>query len=305
LEAARAYSAQLHSRRSSQPLADAIPEYVEGIKIDGRSTRYYNDMNYALRRFLAHYELRVAHSDVTLKAPTCAEVSTGQIEYWLRELVVGEATRNANRKRLLSFFAYAVARGWCEANPVTGVPLAREHSAAPGILEPEQLRALLFACATATRPYWVIGAFAGLRSIELERLEWRDIRWRSWLIEVGAAKSKTATKRFVKIEPVLAAWLEDCHGRDSGMVAPAADLRKHLIADRQAAGIEKWPANALRHSFASYHLAHFHDAARLALELGHTSTYLIFRHYRELVTPEAAREYWNQYPKMCPLPSVA
>jgi len=33
------------------------------------------------------------------------------------------------------------------------------------------------------------------------------------------------------------------------------------------AGITAWPSNALRHSFASYYLAHFQDAARLALEL--------------------------------------
>jgi site-specific recombinase XerD len=253
-----------------------------------------------LSRFLQSCE---SHSP--LREPTCAEINTAQIEYWLRQLIVGGVTRNTYRKRLLSFFAYALARGWCEDNPVARVPKARERSSAPGILEPEQLRCLLFVSAAskaATLPYWAIGAFAGLRSIELERLEWRDIRWRSWLIEVGAQKSKTATKRFVKIEPVLTAWLEEWVGRDAGLVAPERDLRKKLLADRQAAGIGKWPPNALRHSYASHHLAHFRDAARLALELGHTSTYLIFRHYRELVTPEAAREYWNQFPKMCPLP---
>jgi hypothetical protein len=35
----------------------------------------------------------------------------------------------------------------------------------------------------------------------------------------------------------------------------------------------RWRANALRHSFASYHLAQFH--------------------YREVVTPEAAGRYWS------------
>jgi hypothetical protein len=34
-----------------------------------------------------------------------------------------------------------------------------------------------------------------------------------------------------------------------------------LEATRVAAGIKRWPSNALRHSFASYHLAHFNDAA--------------------------------------------
>ena len=39
-----------------------------------------------------------------------------------------------------------------------------------------------------------------------------------------------------------------------------------------------------RHSYASYHLAHFGDAAQLALEMGHTSPHMIFKHCRELVT---------------------
>jgi len=42
----------------------------------------------------------------------------------------------------------------------------------------------------------------------------------------------------------------------------------------------EWPDNAL-HSFASCHLAHFKDAAVLALETGHTDSGMIFDHYRE------------------------
>lgn len=38
------------------------------------------------------------------------------------------------------------------------------------------------------------------------------------------------------------------------------------------------------------------DAAKLALELGHTDQELIFRNYRELVKPEQAEKYWNIRP---------
>jgi integrase len=64
-------------------------------------------------------------------------------------------------------------------------------------------------------------------------------------------------------------------------------------AARQAAGIISWPANALRHSFASYHLAHYQDAAKTALQLGHTESGTLFRHYRELVTQQEAAAFWN------------
>ena len=50
------------------------------------------------------------------------------------------------------------------------------------------------------------------------------------------------------------------------------------------------------HSYASYHLAHFRNASDLALQLGHQNTEVLFAHYRELVTPEAAARYWEIQP---------
>ena len=51
----------------------------------------------------------------------------------------------------------------------------------------------------------------------------------------------------------------------------------------------------LRHSFISYRLAILHDTARVALEAGN-SPEVIFGHYRELVTPEAARTWFDVKP---------
>jgi integrase len=51
-------------------------------------------------------------------------------------------------------------------------------------------------------------------------------------------------------------------------------------------GPSRGPQNGLRHSFASYHLAKFRDAPRVALDLGHVSPRTVFNHYREVATPE-------------------
>jgi integrase len=74
------------------------------------------------------------------------------------------------------------------------------------------------------------------------------------------------------------------------------NYRRLLDTARESAGIEQWPNNALRHSFASYHLARFNDAAALALELGHTNSNLVFQHYRQLVKPKQAERYWKIAP---------
>jgi integrase len=108
---------------------------------------------------------------------------------------------------------------------------------------------------------------------------------------VTAKKAKSARRRFVRIQPNLAKWLQP-YAQLSGNVTPPK-YRELLDAAREAAGIEQWPHNALRHSFASYHLARFNDAAALALELGHTNSNLVFQHYRQIVKPKQAERYWK------------
>ena len=54
--------------------------------------------------------------------------------------------------------------------------------------------------------------------------------------------------------------------------------------------------NGLRNSFISYRLAILHDTARVALEAGN-SPQVIFGHYRELVTPEAATAWFSVKPE--------
>ena len=56
-----------------------------------------------------------------------------------------------------------------------------------------------------------------------------------------------------------------------------------------------WVRNGLRHSFCSYRLAEVKDAARVALEAGN-SPGMLFRHYRELVSEDAAKAWFNTVP---------
>ena len=53
----------------------------------------------------------------------------------------------------------------------------------------------------------------------------------------------------------------------------------------------KWKHNALGYSFASYRLTQIKNAAEVAIEMGN-SPQMIFKHYRELVTPRDAAAWW-------------
>jgi hypothetical protein len=149
-------------------------------------------------------------------------------------------------------------------------------------------------------PSLAIGGFAGIRIAEISRLDWEDIDLNGGFIEVKARNAKTSTRRIVKIMPCLAAWLRP-FAQESGLVMPSLDIfnwhRRHLL---KKAGIAAWPDNALRHSFASYHIAHFRDAASLALEMGHSTTKMIFEHYREVVRPDVAAQFFAIAPSSQP-----
>src|SRR5262249_3796842 len=167
---------------------------------------------------------------------------------------------------------------------------------APGILTVAETARLLEAASRDVLPYIAIGAFAGLRRAELERLDWKRIDFESGLIEVTARSSKTAQRRLVAMQPNLREWLLPLR-KHSGNVTPARNVFVDAFAQaRTQAGITDWPENALRHSFASYHLAHFKNAGDTALQLGHRDSRVTFAHYRELVKPKDAEGYWQIKP---------
>jgi integrase len=192
------------------------------------------------------------------------------------------------------FFSFCTTRRYCLDNPVTKTRKAKKVDGEIGILSVDEIARLLEAADDASLPYFAIGAFAGLRPAELQRFHWEEIHWGSKLIEVKAAKSKTARRRFIKIRPNLEKWLQP-YRKQHGPICTSG-LRKLELETRQRAKITHWPANALRHGFASYHLAHFKNAAELALEMGHTNQQMIFDHYRQLVQPKQAARYWKLSP---------
>jgi integrase len=191
-------------------------------------------------------------------------------------------------------FGFATGRGYASQNPAAAAAKAKQIDSEVGILTVAQTAKLLESAGAAIVPFIAIGAFAGLRPEELARLSWDEIDLEANLIEVKARKSKTARRRHIKIQPNLAKWLTG-HAKEMGRVAPI-NLRKEMKIAREKAGISDWPNNALRHGFASYHLAKFQDAGALALEMGHTDSDMLFAHYRQLVKPRDAARYWNIVP---------
>src|SRR5439155_26357105 len=138
--------------------------------------------------------------------------------------------------------------------------------------------------------------FAGLRAEEILRVEWSDVERRPGFIEVAAHKAKTATRRIVPIAESLSRRLAIAP-RNGERVWPHSKAY-FFEALRNAASDAKitWKQNALRHSFISYRLAETQNINSVALEAGN-SPQMIFRHYRELATPQQAKTWFAIAPE--------
>ena len=288
-DAVHFYVPHLHATKRTCTAAELVDELLKVKEADGASERYLSDLRSRLTQFSENFD-----------GKPVAEITSAQIDEWLRSLSdkngkrLAPVTRNNFRRVLIVAFNFAKRRGYCVSNPAEESAKAKEIESPVGILTVDQTALLLESAAIEFVPYIAIGAFAGLRRAELERLEWQEVDLLSGLIEVTASKAKSARRRFVRIQPNLEKWLRP-YAQLTGNVTPLG-YRALLEATREAAGIRQWPQNALRHSFASYHLAKFNDAAALALELGHTNSNLVFQHYRQLVKPKQAERYWKIAP---------
>jgi integrase len=216
-------------------------------------------------------------------------------------------------------FHFARRQGYVEANPCEMAErIQADEDGEISILKVPDLISLLSATLSTHSdliPYISIAAFAGLRASELNQLDWKEINFDENLIEVKGVKAKTRQRRLVDMSDNLAAWILPYRKKQGPVVAPFVNkfpFRFRWEQVRRAAGyacgipfenetpqhtkhLIPWPSNCLRHSCASYRTAKEQDLAKVALQMGHDADMLV-RHYRNLVTPKAAEEYWQILP---------
>src|SRR5262249_49688160 len=159
-------------------------------------------------------------------------VTARLIEEWLALQKLGPRGRNNIRTSIVTLFHFARdSRGYLPKDQRTEadyVPRAKDRGGKIGVLSPKQLAALMKNAPTDARLYFALGAFTGMRSSEILKLEWSDINFERGHITVSAEKAKTATRRLVPIQPNLAQWLTPYRGRTGHLFKTRRDADRAI-----------------------------------------------------------------------------
>ena len=300
LDAVQQFAKQHPNTLPKKMVAEVVAEFLAAKEADRVSAVYIKDLRSRLTRFEKAFDMPIA------------KFTAGEIEGFLRELQVGGkplsgTSRNNFRRAIGTLFYFAESRGYVVkgAMDIENIAVVKENKGEIEIFRPDELTRLLAAAEDSMIPFLAIGAFAGLRHAEIQRLDWSEVRLEDGFIEVKASKAKTASRRLVPIAENLRKWLLP-HHKPYGAVCPYANMTKQLLwlaealdeawQNEATPGKFVWKHNALRHSFISYRVAEIQNVAQVALEAGN-SPRMVFSNYRELVRPADAKKWFGIEPE--------
>ncbi len=228
-----------------------------------------------------------------------SQIEPGHVETELEGMT--PTVRNAFLRNLRAVFNFGIKRGWLEKTPIAKLDFQEVTQSEVVTLSPKEAQSLMLAAESKNEllTYHAIGLFAGVRPLELERLEWKHVDFEEKHIEITAAVSKTGRRRIIDMSPNLHAWLLRYvanAGATKGKVTPRTNLRTQPEGDSRGGGPRGLGADVMRHSFASNWLAEHGDINRLTLQMGHESTDMLFRHYNRTCKRKDAAKYWQIMP---------
>ena len=280
-------------KRTVRQVAD---EMLAAKRAANLSTVHLKDLECRLNRFADALQMNIGG------------VSGTMLQTWL-DAMKGSGRTKLNYLRVIaSLFRFAIKRKYLPKDAleeIEAVQQAKEDTGEIEIFTPEEMHEILSAARPEMVPWLAIAAFAGLRTAEIQRLDWSEVNLAQRHIEIKASKAKTAARRLAPITDNLAAWLAP-YAQPFGKLTDysswwnqfgklAAEVTR-LRTERGTPRRFEWKHNALRHSFISYRVASVQNVAQVALEAGN-SPQMIFRNYRQLVTEAEAAKWFGILPE--------
>jgi integrase len=270
-------------------LSEAILGTIQAKREQNRRERYIVGLEGYLRSFAKGRESQFID-----------EVTTGDIEDWIRARPSAASTRASNLGRISSLFTEAVHRGWISVNPCDRIRRPSVEAQPIVILTHRETCKVLGWARRRGQDLlaWVVLALlAGIRPEEAEKIQWDDVDLDERIVRVPASAGKVRQRRIVHLSWQAWVWLTLAKDLGSRLPLPHATRRRRLREMRLWFGWAAWPQDVLRKTYASNTLALWQDAERLADEMG-TSTRMIFVNYREIVRRTDASRWAEIIPRL-------
>ena len=277
----------------------------------------YRDFRYRTLKFAEAFEGRIA-----------SDVSGQEIKEWLNALDIGSRSNKNYLAVVGEVFKYATQKHLVAFSPLDDLTdIDRKElcgsgadAKEPSILTPAEAERLVNA-ALEHPDLGLLGAvtlalFCGLRTEEIKRLEWAQVRLTESppVVTIGANIAKKRRIRHIEIPSNAVQWLSLVTDR-TGQVTRNDhfnDFQKRFRHLQRFAGFGEndakrewrstWENNAMRHSFGSYHYALHGSPLETSRLLGHkASDQVLFDHYRALATKAQAEAYFA----ICPPATAA
>ncbi len=267
---------------------DAVALFLADKKSQAHSDRHTGDLKSRLGTFAKFFKVRPVGT-----------IENKDILAWLKNEGGSARSHKNNLGAAMNFLRYAARRSWTHKVPdVHESDLPARKPSSKGILTVEQT-AGVFAWLEKNRPRWcawfAIQAFAGIRNAEAGRFRWEFFDFKRQRIVMPKEICKTGDDWVLPNLPAnVWAWIEK-YRQDGGKLAAPGDRALDVVRDRLIAAeiIDAWPANALRHGFATYHISLHESADKTALLTRHRSAAMLWQHYlRHLVGKPVAKQYF-------------
>ena len=293
-EAAKFYVAMKFPLGGQMGTSAAVTRWLGEKRKEGLSKAYVDKIEDTFLALAKHFRGNVH------------EITKEGLEAWIssRTTASGAPLSNSSwnhyRSDVLTLFNWCMSKGWMAHNPAAQLSERKAVKPEVGILTPPQ--ALMLLRAAADQPgspylaFFVLSLYTGVRTAELERLNWSDVMLDDEprvFLKAGAAKDQES--RCVDISPNAVEWLNLVPFRN-GPILPNRGLgvdRDHIAALRKVVG--QWPRNAGRHSFVSYRIRTAGEFVA-AEDAGHESVRITRNRYKKQVTRRAAEAWFALRP---------
>jgi integrase len=303
-EVARFWAGLNPEGMESFSLEDARAEFLKRKNVSGLSASHLKTLSGHLKEFAGVFGARGVR-----------EVSRNEVLEWLLGLREGGASGRTVRNYFLSlsnFFNWCARRKFVKEAPTAGI----EESDLPRVPRPPRGVLSVVQCAglmrwlEKNRPRWVawhaVQLFAGIRHEEVARMDWKcidlkrkTITLEGWMVDAeGEARLQVKTGDDWVLHDLpenLWAWLK-CYGKQEGPIQGPANKSLALIRTRLRTeaepAIERWPHNAMRHTFCTMLMSLHGDAAKVANWSRHSNARVLYRCYvAKLVSREEAERF--------------